>query len=33
LTLFVIPVAYTLLTRDRAAVADPVPPQVEPAPN
>ena len=29
LTLFVIPVAYTLLTRDRARAADPIPPQAE----
>ena len=33
LTLFIIPVAYTLLTRERAEVADTVTPQVEPAPN
>ncbi|MDP3585235.1 MAG: efflux RND transporter permease subunit [Thiobacillus sp.] len=33
LTLFVIPVAYTLLTRERAEAVDTVPPQAEPAPN
>ncbi|MDP3419835.1 MAG: efflux RND transporter permease subunit, partial [Thiobacillus sp.] len=33
LTLFVIPVAYTLLTRERAEAADTVSPQAEPAPN
>ncbi len=33
LTLFIIPVAYTLLTRERAEVADTVTPQAEPAPN
>ncbi|MDO9468766.1 MAG: efflux RND transporter permease subunit [Thiobacillus sp.] len=33
LTLFVIPVAYTLLTRDRAVAADTAPPQAEPTPN
>ncbi len=33
LTLFVIPVAYTLLTRERAETANPVPPETEPVLN